>query len=106
MNKVVEKVKKAGVEVFLDLKFLDIPNTVANACRVVTNLGINIINIHAIGGLEMMKAEVRKHKKPSDARKEPPLSLKARTPLLLVSNNRDITPEFHESGMAGTSAVM
>lgn len=55
-NKVVEKVKKAGVQVFLDLKFLDIPNTVANACRVVTNMGIDIINIHAIGGLEMMQA--------------------------------------------------
>lgn len=55
-NKVVEKIKKAGVELFLDLKFLDIPNTVANACRVVTNLGVDIINIHAIGGMEMMKA--------------------------------------------------
>ena len=55
-NKIVEKIKKAGVEVFLDLKFLDIPNTVANACRVVTNLGVDIINIHAIGGMEMMKA--------------------------------------------------
>lgn len=55
-NKIVEKIKNAGVEVFLDLKFLDIPNTVANACRVVTNLGVDIINIHAIGGMEMMKA--------------------------------------------------
>lgn len=55
-NKVVEKIKNTGAEVFLDLKFLDIPNTVANACRAVTKLGVNIINVHALGGMDMMRA--------------------------------------------------
>lgn len=45
-----------GFEVFLDLKFHDIPNTVANACRAATDLGVWMVNIHAQGGRRMMEA--------------------------------------------------
>jgi len=55
---IVGKIKKEGCEVFLDLKFHDIPNTVARAATAVTGLGAFMINVHALGGYEMMKKAV------------------------------------------------
>lgn len=53
--KIVEDINKKGKKVFLDLKFLDIPNTVSKAALVATRLGLHMFNIHTSGGLEMMK---------------------------------------------------
>jgi orotidine-5'-phosphate decarboxylase len=56
--KVVEMVQKKGANVFLDLKYHDIPATVAQASTMATRLGVSMFNLHALGGLEMMRAAV------------------------------------------------
>jgi orotidine-5'-phosphate decarboxylase len=52
----VEAVRKRGGEVFLDLKYHDIPNTVAGAAREAVRLGVFMFNVHASGGIAMMRA--------------------------------------------------
>lgn len=52
----VRDIVRAGERVFLDLKFHDIPNTVAGAVEAAAKLGVSIINVHTLGGTEMMRA--------------------------------------------------
>lgn len=52
----VEKLITRGYDVFLDLKFHDIPNTVAGACRSAAELGVWMVNVHTLGGRKMMEA--------------------------------------------------
>lgn len=86
--KVVNMINERGGKVFLDLKFHDIPNTVARAAEVATKLGVYIFDVHTSGGYEMMRAATEASKKIS-------LALGSRKPLilgvtLLTSINQEI----------------
>lgn len=52
----VAQLMQRGFEIFLDLKFHDIPNTAAQACRAAAALGVWMVNVHALGGRKMMEA--------------------------------------------------
>lgn len=52
----IERLMTPGFEIFLDLKFHDIPNTVASACRAAARLGVWMLNVHALGGRAMLQA--------------------------------------------------
>jgi orotidine-5'-phosphate decarboxylase len=88
----VEAVQRQGFDVFLDLKYHDIPNTVAGACRAAAGLGIWMINVHALGGRAMMHA----------AREA--LEGAARRPLLVAVTvlTSLSAAELPEIGLAGT----
>jgi len=86
--KVVNMVNDKGGKIFLDLKFHDIPNTVARAAEVAAKLGVYIFNVHTSGGYEMMKTAAEATKKTS-------LALGINKPLilgvtLLTSINQEI----------------
>ena len=53
---IVEHLQERGFDVFLDLKFHDIPQTVAKACRAAARLGVWMLNVHASGGSTMLRA--------------------------------------------------
>ncbi len=52
----IEKIQSKDFEIFLDLKYHDIPNTTAKACEAAADLGVWMLNIHAGGGRKMMEA--------------------------------------------------
>ena len=59
---IVRRIIDMGGRVFLDLKYHDIPNTVAKASAEAAKLGVSIFNVHALGGLDMMKASAESAK--------------------------------------------
>ena len=83
-----------GFEVFLDLKFHDIPNTVAAACRAAAGLGVWMLNVHASGGRRMLSAA---HEALADLPQRPLLI--AVTVLTSMS-----AEDLNETGVAGAPA--
>ena len=53
---IVREIKKRGHKIFLDLKLNDIPNTVEKSMKILSNLDVDICNLHASGGIKMMEA--------------------------------------------------
>jgi len=91
---VVEAVYNAGAKVFLDLKFHDIPHTVANAAIEAANMGVFMFNIHASGGTKMMQAAV------DAARKAASIAAKPRPLVLAVTVLTSMDePELRQLGI-------
>lgn len=85
--KAVEMVHAEGGRVFLDLKFHDIPNTVARASAAATALGVFMFNVHCSGGAAMMEAAAEAARREAQA-------LKLKPPVVLgVTVLTSITPE-------------
>lgn len=51
---IVKALQQRGFEIFLDLKFHDIPNTVSDACKAASDIGVWMVNVHALGGYAML----------------------------------------------------
>jgi len=74
--KIVELIRNKGADVFLDLKFFDIPNTVAGAVRSAVKMEAKMLTLHILGDEEMIKAAVK-------AAKDEAGALKVKPPLLI-----------------------
>jgi len=97
--KLVEEIVARGSRVFLDLKFHDIPNTVAGAVRSVAGLGASIVNVHALAGSDAMKRAAETIKEDADKRGVAPPKLIAVT--VLTSHGPETLSEL---GLAGPSS--
>ncbi|MBQ6029952.1 MAG: orotidine-5'-phosphate decarboxylase [Oscillospiraceae bacterium] len=65
---IVRQIKARGHKIFLDLKLHDIPNTVRRAMAVLSNLDVDLVNLHAAGTVEMMKAALEGLTRPDGTR--------------------------------------
>jgi len=74
--KIIEMINKKGAQVFLDLKFFDIPNTVAQAVRSAVRHKVKMLTLHILGDKDMVKAAV-------DAAEDEARRLKVKKPLLI-----------------------
>ncbi len=65
---IVKKIKRLGHGVFLDLKLHDIPNTVRRAMKSLSSLDVDMVNVHASGGIDMMRAALEGLTRPDGSR--------------------------------------
>jgi len=86
---IVQRIKESGKKVFLDLKFHDIPNTVAGAAAGAVEQGVYMFNVHALGGKEMMEKTVTAVSKVAQEAALPPPIILAVT-VLTSLNDADL----------------
>ncbi len=85
----IRDIKDEGHGVFLDLKFHDIPNTVADAAAAATALGVDFFDVHAAGGRDMMRAAVEASREEAERRGITPPKILAITVLTSMSSTVD-----------------
>ncbi len=95
---ILKEFQALGAKVFVDLKFHDIPNTVASASRVLTRLNAWMFNVHASGGREMMEEAVKAARAEAEALGRPQPVLLAVT----VLTSMDLT-QLREVGVAAAT---
>ena len=86
---IVREIKEMGHKIFLDLKFHDIPNTVAGATRSCLSLGVDMLNLHASGGSKMMEAAME------EAKKADKMPLLIAVTVLTSMNEKTMKEELH-----------
>jgi len=107
----VAMLKENGKKVFLDLKYHDIPNTVANAVATAGAMGVDMVNVHASGGREMMQAAVKILAEKSGDQKPLLIGVTVLTSMdqaaLAESLNLDddYTPQNHVRHLAGLASA-
>jgi orotidine-5'-phosphate decarboxylase len=94
---IVGELRAAGVEVFLDLKLHDIPNTVAGAAAAAGRLGVRFLTVHALGGPEMIRRGVEAATRAAEDTGHPPPIVLAVT--ILTSHDDD---DLRRIGVEGT----
>jgi len=96
--KIVESIKQRGSRVFLDLKFHDIPNTVARAAEAAVGLNVDMFNVHAAGGSRMIRETVDAVAACAEKHGVAPPVVLAVTVLTSLNNN-----DLHEIGFETTT---
>ncbi|MCK9430187.1 MAG: orotidine-5'-phosphate decarboxylase [Candidatus Omnitrophica bacterium] len=98
--KIIDLLHKKGAEVFLDLKYFDIPNTVAQAVAAAVRLKVKMLTLHISGGQEMLKAAVVSAKEQARALKNPPPLLIGVTVLTSQKTNSREVLKLAKQGIA------
>ena len=101
--KVVDMILQKNQRVFLDLKFHDIPNTVARAGEEATKLNVTMFDLHALGGFEMMKKTVESSRAAAKALGNPKPVILAVT--ILTSMSEDTLKEVGIQGPVGDAVA-
>jgi len=97
---IIQYLNSKGFEIFLDLKFHDIPNTVAAACRAAAELGVWMMNVHAAGGRAMMQAARQAIDEVHTSNKTPG-NVKPHLIAVTILTSHD-EQSIHETGLNGT----
>lgn len=96
-GELVRSIRARGGRVFLDVKYHDIPNTVAKACEAACTLGVDFINVHGLGGKAMIKAAALALKEASERMRQPRPKLLAVT----ILTSHDLRSIKQEVGLRG-----